>query len=206
MGRYIGPVCRLCRHIGEKLFLKGERCYTPKCPIEKRRGAPGMRTTSRRRLSDYGIRLREKQKLRYTYGILEGQLRRYLETAQRLPGDTGQTLLQLLERRLDNALFRLNFADSRRQARQMVRHRHITVNGRRVDIPSYLVRVGDLIAWKDGHREFVQALMKGEPQRPVPPWLSLDTSTLTGKVVGLPQPADLEMNINTRLIVEFYSR
>jgi small subunit ribosomal protein S4 len=194
MGRYTGPVCRLCRQIGEKLFLKGDKCYTPKCPVEKRRRSPGMHLIRRRKLSDYGL--------------LERQFRRYVEAARRERGDTGPALLRLLERRLDNVVFRLGFAASRRQARQLVRHGHILVNGRRVDVPSYLVRVGDTIAWKETSRSLpmAQALVERGPQREVPPWLSLEEGRLSGKVTALPQPADIDMAIDPRLIVEFYSR
>lgn len=208
MGRYTGPVCRLCRRVGEKLFLKGERCYTPKCPVERRRRPPGQRVVFRRRYSDYGLRLREKQKAKYIYGLMERQFRRYVEEAQKQPGITGQYLMQLLERRLDNVVFRLNFADSRRQARQLVRHGHITVNGRKVNIPSYRVRPGDVIGWRETSRKkpLFQILTDGIPRRPVPGWLSLDTERMEGKVVSLPQPEDIDVRLDTRLIVEFYAR
>lgn len=208
MGHYTGPVCRLCRQIGEKLFLKGDKCYTPKCPVEQRRRSPGMHILRRRKMSDYGLRLREKQKAKYIYGLLERQFRTYVETARRQTGETGQALLRLLERRLDNVVFRLGFADSRRQARQLVRHGHILVNGKKVDIPSYLVKVGDTVAWKESSRNLpmAQALAQNGPKREVPAWLSLERENLTGKVLSLPQPADLDVQIDTRLIVEFYSR
>lgn len=208
MGRYTGPSCRLCRQAGEKLFLKGERCYTPKCAIEKRRRAPGDKKQSRRRPSDYATRLREKQKVRRTYGLMEGQLARYMQKAQKQPGVTGQYLLQLLERRLDNVVFRLNFADSRKQGRQLVNHGHFDVNGRRLDIPSAILRPGDVITWRNRSREkeFVKVLAGGAPKRRVPPWLSLDPAALTGRVVSLPEVADVDLRIDTRLIVEFYSR
>ncbi|GBD10882.1 30S ribosomal protein S4 [bacterium HR23] len=207
MGRYTGPVCRLCRQIGDKLFLKGDRCYA-KCPLERRRRPPGMHVARRRKMSDYGLRLREKQKAKYIYGLLENQFRRYVETARRQTGETGQALLRLLERRLDNVVFRLGFADSRRQARQLVRHGHILVNGKKVDIPSYLVRVGDTITWQESSRQLpmAQAVAQNGPKREVPAWLSLEREHLTGKVLSLPQPADLDVQIDTRLIVEFYSR
>ncbi|MCS7206971.1 MAG: 30S ribosomal protein S4 [Dehalococcoidia bacterium] len=208
MGRYTGPVCRLCRQIGEKLFLKGDKCYTPKCPVERRRRSPGMHIARRRKLSDYGLRLREKQKAKYLYGLLERQFRKYVETARRQKGETGQALLRLLERRLDNVVFRLGFADSRRQARQLVRHGHILVNGKPIDIPSYLVKVGDTVTWRESSRgmPLAQALLQNGPKRTVPAWLSLEREHLTGKVLSLPQPADLDVQIDTRLIVEFYSR
>jgi small subunit ribosomal protein S4 len=193
--------------VGEKLFLKGERCYTPKCAIEKRRRAPGDKKQSRRRPSDYATRLREKQKVRRTYGLMEGQLAQYMERAQKQPGITGQYLLQLLERRLDNVVYRLNFADSRKQGRQLVNHGHFDVNGRRLDIPSAILRPGDVITWRNRTREkeFVKVLAGGAPKRRVPPWLSLDPAALTGRVVSLPEVADAELRIDTRLIVEFYS-
>ena len=210
MGRYKGPVCRLCRRVGEKLFLKGERCFTPRCAIERRRTAPGNQSQSgrRRRMSDWGIQLREKQKARYIYGIMESQFRRYMEQAFKKPGVTGQYLLELLERRLDNAVFRLGFAESRRQARQLVLHGHFTVNGRKTNIPSYVMRQGDVIAWKESHkqRDFFKELTEDIPKRPVPQWLILDTDTITGRVSSLPTPEDLEASIDTRLIVEYYSR
>ncbi|MBI4337078.1 MAG: 30S ribosomal protein S4 [Chloroflexi bacterium] len=208
MGRYTGPACRLCRQVGEKLFLKGERCYTPKCAIEKRRRPPGAKAVSRRRPSDFAVRMREKQKARYVYGVMERQFRRTMETAQKKPGVTGQYLLQLLERRLDSVVFRLNFAKSRRQARQLVLHGHITVNGRRMDIPSFIVKPGDVIGWGSTvqSKDFVKEVLVGAPQRPMPSWLSLDQATMTGKVVSVPEPADLDMKLDTRLIVEFYSR
>ena len=208
MGRYTGPVCRLCRRVGEKLFLKGERCFSPRCAIERRRSSPGDHLGRRRRVSDRGIQLREKQRARYIYGIMESQFRRYMEQAFKKPGVTGQYLLELLERRLDNAVFRLGFAESRRQARQLVLHGHFTVNGRKTNIPSYLLRAMDLIAWKESHKQkdFFKALTQDIPKRPVPQWLTLDTENMTGKVSSFPGEEDLESSIDTRLIVEFYSR
>ncbi len=209
MGRYTGPVCRLCRRVGEKLFLKGERCFSPRCAVERRRAAPGNHLSRRqRRVSDHGIQLREKQKARYIYGIMESQFRKYMSQAFKEPGVTGQYLLELLERRLDNAAFRLGFADSRRQARQLVLHGHLTVNGRKTTIPSYLLRPGEVIAWNESRtqREFFKAISEDIPKRPVPQWLSLDPNTMTGTVSSLPTEVDLESAIDTRLIVEFYSR
>jgi small subunit ribosomal protein S4 len=209
MARYIDPVCRQCRRVGEKLFLKGERCYTPKCAVERRKRPPGERIPRRRRLSDWAIQLREKQKARFSYGVLERQFRRYFKHAQGNPGVTGDILLQLLERRLDNVVYRLSFVDSRRQGRQLVNHGHFAVNGKRVDIPSYQVKPGDTIAWKHSNSsppEFVQALTEGLPKRPVPTWLSLDEANLTGQVVTLPEMSEIDTGIDSRLIVEFYSR
>ena len=159
-------------------------------------------------MSDRGIQLREKQKARYIYGVMETQFRKYMEQAFKKPGVTGQYLLELLERRLDNVVFRLGFAESRRQARQLVLHGHFTVNGRKTDIPSYTLRQGDIIAWKESHKErdFYKALTVDIPKRPVPQWLTLDTETMTGRAASLPSPEDLESAIDTRLIVEYYSR
>lgn len=208
MGRYTGPVCRLCRRVGEKLFLKGERCFSSRCAIERRRAPPGNQSGRRRRVSDHGLQLREKQKARFTYGVMESQFRRYIQQAFRKQGVTGQYLMELLERRLDNVVFRLGFSESRQQARQLVLHGHFMVNGRKTDIPSYMVVPGQVIAWKETHmqRDFFKALTEDIPRRPVPQWLILDTNTMTGKVSGLPTDDDLVSTIDTRLIVEYYSR
>jgi small subunit ribosomal protein S4 len=208
MGRYTGPVCRLCRRAGEKLFLKGERCFTAKCAIEKRRRAPGMHVSFRRRMSDRGVQLLEKQKVRHIYGVLERQIRKYMEEALARPGVTGQYFLQQLERRLDNVVFRLGFAESRKQARQLVLHGHITVNGRKMTLPSYRVKAGDAIGWKEATkaREFFKELVQGAPARTVPGWLSPDSAEMVGKVVRVPEANDLDTTIEIRLIVEYYSR
>jgi len=208
VGRYIGPKCRLCRRVGEKLFLKGERCYTPSCAVEKRRTPPGDPSRRRRRISEWGTQLREKQKGRYTYGMMESQFSKYMEEARKSPGVTGISLLQLLERRLDNVIFRLGFADSRQQARQLVIHSHFLMNGRPTNIPSYRVRPDETITWKESRKErdFFKQLTEGLPKRPIPEWLSLDTETMTGKVLHLPDEQDVESTIDTRLIVEYYSR
>ncbi|MDA0770474.1 MAG: 30S ribosomal protein S4 [SAR202 cluster bacterium Casp-Chloro-G4] len=209
MARYTDPVCRRCRRIGEKLFLKGERCFTPRCAIEKRRRPPGNAVARRRRSSDWALQLREKQKARFTYGVLESQFRKYFEMARERPGVTGDVLLQLLETRLDNVVFRLSFADSRAQARQLVNHGHFVVNGRRMDIPSYLVKEGDIVSWKRVNEtvpEFIQALTDGLPKRPVPLWLRLDAATLKGEVASAPDPSEVDTGIDSRLIVEFYSK
>ena len=209
MAHYTDPVCRQCRRIGEKLFLKGERCYTPRCAVERRRRPPGGQLPRRRRPSDWSLQLKEKQKARFTYGVLERQFRKYFEIARDRPGITGDNLIAVLETRLDNAVYRLSFAESRRQARQMVSHGHFTVNERRMNIPSYLVKQGDVIAWKhsDGSvPDFVKALTEGLPKRPVPAWLQLDIANLTGQVVGAPEMSAVETGINVRLIVEFYSK
>ena len=209
MARYTDPVCRQCRRIGEKLFLKGERCFTPRCAIEKRRRPPGNTTPRRRRSSDWALQLREKQKARFTYGVLERQFRNYFDMARERSGVTGDVLLQLLETRLDNVVYRLAFADSRRQARQLVNHGHFTVNGRRMDIPSYLVKEGDTVEWKavkDSVPDFIQTLTDGLPKRPVPIWLRLDAANLKGEVASMPGSSDIQTGIDSRLIVEFYSK
>lgn len=212
MARYKDAVCRKCRRIGEKLFLKGDRCYTPRCAVERRRRPPGDSNPRRRRPSDWALQLREKQKARFTYGVLEKQFRKYFEMARNKPGVTGDNLLQVLETRLDNVVFRLSMADSRQQGRQLINHGHFTVNGGRMDIPSYLVEPGDVIAWKragrsaDSRPQFIQDLTDGLPKRPVPPWLRLDVAALTGEVASLPDVAEIDSGIDARLVVEFYSK
>jgi small subunit ribosomal protein S4 len=208
MARITSPVCRLCRRAGEKLFLKGDRCLTPKCAIEKRNAPPGQRAARRRRISEYGVRLKEKQKAKWIYGVLEHQFERYFEEATRRPGATGTTLLELLERRLDNVVFRLGLADSRSQARQLVTHGHVMVNGRVRNVASSLVRPGDVIGWKatSAKTQYAQERLPELGKRSVPGWLALDPQTATGKVVSLPQPSDIDTGIDHRLIVELYSR
>lgn len=209
MGRYIGPVCRLCRREGVKLYLKGERCYSPKCAMERRPYPPGQHGQKRtRRPSDYAVRLREKQKLRRIYGISETQFRNLFEEASRKKGVTGTVFLGLLESRLDNVVYRLGFAMSRRQARQMVRHGHITVNGRRVDLPAYRVKPGDEIAIAEGSRNlaFIRENHEAMKGRKVGPWLSLDVEGMKGKFLRLPDREDLALPVNEQLVVEFYSR
>jgi small subunit ribosomal protein S4 len=208
MGRYTGPSCRLCRRAGEKLFLKGDRCFTPRCAIERRRNTPGDQSRRRRRPSDYAVHLLEKQKAKYMFGVLESQFRRYMAEAFNTPGITGLNLLRSLERRLDNVIFLFGFADSRKQARQMVLHGHFKVNGTKTDIPSYQVKAGDHIAWKDQDKttDYFAERTAGLPKKPVPAWLMLDTTEMTGQVIVLPADQDLQQTINSRLIVEFYSR
>ena len=208
MARYTGPSCRLCRRVGEKLFLKGERCYTPKCAVDRRRTPPGDRSMRRRRVSDHGIQLREKQKARYMYGVMESQFSGYVEKAFRQSASTGSSLIKQLETRLDNVAYRLGFADSRKQARQLVLHGHLLVGDRKTDIPSYSVRSGDIISWKESHRdsEYVKIMSEDLPKRPVPDWLELDVANLKATVRRLPSEEELETTIDTRLIVEFYSR
>ena len=208
MGRYTGPVCRQCRRAGEKLFLKGERCYTPKCAVEKRHKTPGDHQPRRRRTSDWGIQLREKQKARQTYGVLERQFRRYFAGARRLPGVTGANLLQLLERRLDNVTYRVGFGDSRAQARQRVLHGHFTVNGRKVNIPSYRVRTGDVVAWKPSSKEkpFAEDALRSVGQRILPAWLDVDKTAMQVTILHNPEVDEIDSRVETRMIVEFYSR
>ena len=208
MGRYTGPSCRQCRRAGEKLFLKGDRCFTPRCAVERRHAPPGDQHNRRRRPSDYGIHLREKQKARQIYGVMEGQFRRYMTDAFNSPGITGLNLLRTLERRLDNIVYLLGFADSRKQARQLVRHGHFTVNGVKTDIPSFQVKAGQVIAWKESVKgtDFFRERTDGIPKRPIPPWLSLNLDEMSGEVIALPADEDLTQAINSRLIVEYYSR
>lgn len=209
MARYIGPVCRLCRREGMKLFLKGERCYTEKCAIEKRNMPPGMHTKARRaKLVGYGLQLREKQKVKRIYGVLEGQFRRYFEAADRQRGITGETLLQLLERRLDNAIYRLGFATSRAQARQLVRHGHFLINGKKVDIPSYQLRSGDAVTVRQSSQKNPAILhaMEEVKGRGVPAWLSLDAAAVAGKVLALPTREQINLPVQEQLIVELYSK
>lgn len=210
MARYTGSVCRLCRREGDKLFLKGERCYTAKCPIIKRKGvAPGQHGQGRqRKRSEYGTQLREKQKVRRTYGLMEGQFKRTFNTAERMKGITGENLLSLLESRLDNVVYRLGMGQSRPQARQLVTHGHFLVNGKKVDIPSYVINVGDEITVKSTSRDVpvFAELRENGSSHVVPKWLELNSEQLTGKVVALPQRDDIDMQLQEHLIVELYSR
>lgn len=209
MARYTGPVCRLCRREGMKLFLKGDRCYTGKCAIDRRQYAPGQHGQNRgKKPTEYAIQLREKQKARRIYGVMEGQFHRYFVEAARQKGMTGDNLLRLLERRLDNVAYRLGFAASRPEARQLVRHGHFTVNGKRVDIPSYLVRAGEVIAVKDASKASprFKEILAGLGTRGVPGWLSLDANAVSGTVVALPSREDIQLPIQDHLIVEKYSR
>lgn len=208
MARETGPVCRLCRRSGEKLFLKGDRCFTPKCGIERRNSAPGQHGTRRRKLSERGAQLREKQKVRYIYGVLESQFRGHYEDAERRTGITGENLLQLLELRLDNVAYRLGYADSRSQARQLVSHGHITLNGRKTDVPSAQVKVGDAVGWNPGSlsSEYYKDLVRNIQGKPVLNWLSRDPQTLGGRVLYVPARSEIDTKVNEQTIVEFYSR
>lgn len=212
MARYTGPVCKLCRREGEKLFLKGQKCFTPKCPVERRTYPPGEHGREaqfrRRRVSDFQKQLREKQKMRRIYGVLERQFRRYYQSALQKRGLTGEALLQTLEQRLDNVVFRLGYADSRAQARQLVTHGHFNVNGRRTDVPSMLLRPGDEIEVRDGSRSrpYFKDLDAVAEGKSLPRWLDRDLSRLSGKLLQLPEREDIDASINEQLVVEFYSR
>jgi small subunit ribosomal protein S4 len=208
VARYTGAVCRLCRREGLKLFLKGERCYTDKCAIERRNYPPGEHGQARLKFSEYSVQLREKQKLRRMYGVLEGQFRRYFAMADRAKGVTGETLLQLLERRLDNTVYRIGFATSRAEARQLVRHGHFRVNGRKVNVPSYLVRAGDTVSVRDRSQKVtrIQESLELAQRRGVPDWLEITPESFAGRVKSLPARSDLTMPINEKLVVELYSK
>ncbi|MDR1320334.1 MAG: 30S ribosomal protein S4 [Gracilibacteraceae bacterium] len=211
MAKYTEAVCRQCRRESQKLFLKGERCYSGKCAMERKRGQfpPGAHGQSRgRKPSEYSLQLREKQKVRRMYGVLEKQFRNYFTLASRQRGMTGENLLRLLERRLDNVVFRIGFAASRAEARQMVTHGHIVINSKRVDIPSYLVEVGEVIAFKESSRSNnrVKELTDALQERQTPVWLSLDSAKATGAVLALPNREDIQAPIEEHLIVEKYSR
>lgn len=212
MARYTGPVCKLCRREGEKLFLKGERCYSPKCAIEKRAYPPGQHGRnaqwSRTRESDYGKQLRAKQKARRTYGVLEMQFRRYFRQAIKSRGLTGLTLLQILESRLDNVIYRMGYASSRAQARQLVTHGHFTVNGRRTDVPSMQIKPGDVIQVREGSRgkTLLKDLMAIAEERNTPEWITRNLKDLSGGIIRLPERPEIDANLNEQLIVEYYSR
>ncbi len=211
MARNVDPVCRLCRRENMKLFLKGERCYSPKCAFEKRNYAPGMhgkKGSFKHKESDFATQLREKQKARRIYGVQERQFRRYFRDALRVKGMTGVTLLVTLERRLDNVVYRLGIADSRAQARQLVRHGHFALNGHKHDIPSYLVDIGDTIEVRPGSRDngYFKAIADRLGQRSLPEWLQFDEARLVGRVIGLPSRQAVDLPLNEQLIVEYYSR
>ena len=209
MARYLGASCRLCRREGMKLFLKGTKCSTPKCPVEKRSFPPGQHGQIRVKLSDYGIQLREKQKVKRMYGVLERQFQRYFGIAQKTKGVTGQMLLTMLERRLDNVLYRMGFASSRNEGRQMVRHRAVLVNARRVDIPSYLVKVGDVIqisSARKGEAARAKENLERTKDTPRPTWTQVDTNQLSGVIVRSPEKEDIGLPIQEQLIVELYSK
>ena len=206
MARYTGPVCKLCRREGVKLYLKGEKCFTDKCAITRRPFPPGQHGQGRRKLSEYGVQLREKQKARRTYGVMEGQFARYFEKAEKKQGVTGEVLLQTLERRLDNVVYRMGLASSRAEARQLVRHNHFAVNGRRVNIPSFLVKPGDVVEVREASRQkprFKQ--MAQNTSRLVPAWLEVNSEALRGTVLRLPNRDEIDAPVQEQLIVEYYS-
>jgi len=208
VARYTGPSCRLCRREGIKLFLKGDRCFSDKCAIDRRSYAPGDHGQRRKKISEYGLQLREKQKVRRMYGILEKQFHNYFKKASRQPGVTGENLLRLLERRLDNVIYRLGLAASRREARQLVRHGHFTVNGRKVNIPSFLVRTGDVISVRDKSRDMprIKELMERSADITPPEWLEYDAENASGRVLNLPGREQIDIPVQEHLIVELYSR
>jgi small subunit ribosomal protein S4 len=206
MARYTGPSCRLCRREGQKLFLKGERCYSTKCALDKKSYAPGQHGQSRKKLSDYGHQLREKQKAKRFYGILETQFRNYFDKAAKKKGITGENLLIMLETRLDNAVFRMGFASSRKEARQLVLHGHFTVNGHKENIPSFAVKAGDVIKVKEKSTSSPKFKEIKEMSISVPVWITVDVEKLEGKVVALPRREDIDTPVAEHLIVELYSK
>ena len=209
MARYTGAVCRLCRREGQKLFLKGDRCYTDKCALERRSYAPGMHGNARnKKLSEYGVQLREKQKARRYYGVSEKQFSHYFELAEKRQGQAGENLLAILESRLDNVAYRLGFAMSRAEARQLVRHAHFTVNGQKVNIPSYQVKPGDVIELKEGSRSLdkFKGSLEANASRVIPKWLEFDQASKVAKVVAVPAREDIDLPIEEHLIVELYSK
>ncbi len=208
MARYTDSVCKLCRREGQKLFLKGERCYSDKCSVGRRSYAPGQHGQDRKKTSEYGIQLRAKQKARRYYGVLERQFRRYFQIAAARPGITGENLLCLLELRLDNVVYRMGFADSHAQSRQLVRHGHFTLNGKKADIPSMRVKVGDVITIREGSRtaDFMKNILEANASRPVPKWLEVNREAFSGKVAVLPNREDIDLSVEEHLIVELYSK
>ena len=210
MARYTGPSCRLCRREGEKLFLKGEKCLSDKCPVTRRGNAPGQHGTStgRKRVKEYGLQLREKQKAKRYYGILEKQFKNYFVAADKAEGQTGENLLTLIERRIDNVVYRMGLADSRKEARQFILHGHFRLNGKNVDIPSLIVRVGDVISLKEKSRKSdkFKVLIEDIATGSLPKWLELDKETISAKVIALPQREDVDFPFSEHLIVEHYSR
>lgn len=206
--RYTGPVCRLCRREGEKLYLKGDKCYTDKCPVQRRAYAPGQHGQARKKLSEYGLQLRMKQRLRRIYGVSERQMENYYRDASRKRGITGEILLQALEMRLDNIVFRLGIGASRPQARQLVMHGHISVNGHKVDIPSYEVKAGDVIAVRESSRnlDLVKINVEAASERALPEWLEFDIEKIEGRVLAVPTREQIDVPVEEHLVVEYYSR
>jgi small subunit ribosomal protein S4 len=208
MARYTGPVCKQCRRENTKLFLKGDKCFSEKCPISKGAKVPGQHGARRTKLTPYGVQLREKQKVRRYYGVLEGQFAKYYEMAIKMKGVAGENLLTILESRLDNVVYRLGFAMSRPEARQLVVHGHFTVNGKRVDIPSYLVKAGDVIAVKETSMDStkIKAVLEANASKPVPKWLESDKEKAVGKVITLATREDIDLPVEEHLIIEYYSK
>ncbi len=208
MARYTEAVCKLCRREGQKLFLKGARCYTDKCALARRAYAPGQHGQGRKKTSEYGMQLRAKQLTRRYYGVLESQFRDYYEMATKREGKTGEQLLSILESRLDNVVYRLGWASSRAEARQLVVHGHFTVNGKRVDIPSFLVKAGDVVAIKEGSKSSAKfaAINETNASRPCPKWLEKDAEGANGKVIAMPAREDVDLEVDETLIVELYSK
>jgi small subunit ribosomal protein S4 len=206
LSRYTGPACKICRREGMKLFTRGEKCFTEKCEAEKRNYPPGVHVETRTKQTEYGIRLREKQKVKRMYGLTENQFKRFFVMAEKTKGITGTNLLVLLERRLDNMVFRFGFAVSRREARQVVTHAHVTVNGKKVNIPSYLVKEGDEIAIRHKNLVSVQNALESVVRRGVPSWIEVDKDEMKGKVRLMPSREDITVPIKEQLIVEYYSR
>ena len=208
MSRYTGAVCKLCRREGKKLFLKGERCYTNKCALERRQYAPGQHGQSRKKTSEYGLQLRAKQQAKRYYGVQESQFHKYFLMAERKQGQTGENLLRICESRLDNVVYLLGWANSRAEARQLVTHAHFTVNGKKVDIPSYLLKAGDEVAIKAKSKESdkFKAVLETNAARPIPQWLDLNAEAATAKVIALPEREQIAVPVEEHLIVEFYSK
>lgn len=208
MARYTGPVCRLCRREGEKLFLKGERCYTDKCAVSRRASAPGQHGKGKKKLSEYGLQLRAKQKARRYYGVLESQFEKYFDIATRKQGMAGENLLKILESRFDNIVYRSGLANSRKEARQLVRHNHFVVNGKKANIPSILLKPGDVIeiVQKSKDLDKIKGIIESNKSRVVPKWLDVNVDNFTVKVVELPSREDIDINIEEHLIVELYSK
>lgn len=208
MARYTDAVCKLCRREGQKLFLKGQRCYTDKCAITRRAYAPGQHGQGRKKTSEYGLQLRAKQMTRRFYGVLEGQFRHYYDMATKMQGKAGDNLLTLLETRLDNVVYRCGWASSRAEARQLVVHGHFTVNGQKVDIPSYLLKAGDVVAIKDSSRssDKFKAVLEANAGRPVAKWLEVNAAAFEAKVAAMPERADVDLEVDETLIVELYSK
>lgn len=208
MARYTGPVCRLCRREGEKLFLKGDRCYSDKCSVGIRSYAPGQHGQGRKKHSEYALQFRMKQKAKRFYGVLEGQFHKYFLEAERQTGVTGENLLRILESRFDNIVYRLGFASSRKEARQLILHNHFTINGKKVNIPSYQLKAGDVVAIKEKslESEKIKSILEANASRPVSKWLDRDLDTKSGKVINLPEREDIDTPVEESLIVELYSK